>query len=119
MLGGVSPTSKVDTPIVASEGLLEIGEGVQGVVAEFSAAISEADLPAVGAEAQKALQEATATLVRVRRTVEGSRYDIEVALENLRVTTENLRDLTATLKSQPSLLIRGQAAPPRKPGTEP
>jgi hypothetical protein len=40
-------------------------------------------------------------------------------LENLRVASENMRDVTDTLKSQPSLLLRGQAPVkdmPRAPG---
>ncbi len=78
-------------------------------VDELRGEMRKADIPAVSASAQSALTEANAALVRVRRMLDGSRYDLELTLENLRVASENMRDVTATLKSQPSLLLRGQA----------
>jgi paraquat-inducible protein B len=78
-------------------------------VAELRGEMRKADLPAVSASAQDAMTEANAALVRVRRMLDGSRYDLELTLENLRVASENMRDVTDTLKSQPSLLLRGQA----------
>ncbi len=77
--------------------------------------LDDADIPALGKSARAALDEANATLVRVRRLVDGGRFDLEMTLENLRVSTENLRELTENLRAQPSLLIRGQAPEPTRP----
>jgi phospholipid/cholesterol/gamma-HCH transport system substrate-binding protein len=71
--------------------------------------LAAADVPGIGAGANRAMEEATATMVRARRILDGGRYDLELALENMRVATENLRDLTEILKAQPSLMFRGEA----------
>jgi ABC-type transporter Mla subunit MlaD len=79
---------------------------------QLQTTLAKADVPAVTASASEAMQEATATLVRAQRMLDGGRYDLEAALENARVASENLRDLTETLKAQPSLLVRGD--PPKQ-----
>lgn len=92
---------------------------MRGAVDELRAEVRKADIPAVSADARSALEEANAALVRVRRMLDGSRYDLELTLENLRVASENMRDVTDTLRSQPSLLLRGQAPTkdaPKAPG---
>jgi paraquat-inducible protein B len=73
--------------------------------------IAEMDLPGIGERTQEAIEGATAAVTRAQRMLDGGRYDLEMTLENMRVATENLRDLTETLKSQPSLLLRGE--PPK------
>lgn len=79
---------------------------------QLQVTLAEAEVPALTAGATEAMQEATATLVRAQRMLDGGRYDLEAALENARVASENLRDLTETLKAQPSLLVRGD--PPKQ-----
>jgi hypothetical protein len=80
--------------------------------AELRTAIHDADVPGLTASAEQTLEQATATLARVQRMVDGGRYDLELALENIRVASENLKDLTDTAREYPSLLLLGE--PPER-----
>jgi paraquat-inducible protein B len=80
--------------------------------AELRGTVTAADLPALTSRVRETADQASATLEKVGRAVDGGRYDLEMTLENLRVTSENLRELTDTLRAQPSLLLRG--GPPER-----
>jgi phospholipid/cholesterol/gamma-HCH transport system substrate-binding protein/paraquat-inducible protein B len=81
--------------------------------------LQRAESEGVGAKAEEALDQMTATLVRVQSMIESGRYDFELALENLRVTSENMRELTDTLRSQPSLLLRSSPPQPSQKVSSP
>lgn len=76
--------------------------------------VAAMNLPGIGQRTSDAIDAATATVTRAQRMLDGGRYDLETTLANMRVATENLRDLTETLKSQPSLLLRGEPPAARK-----
>jgi hypothetical protein len=53
---------------------------------------------------------------QLKNTAINNSENIDQTLINIRVTTENVRQLTDSLKSNPSLLIRGGFVKDRKPG---
>jgi hypothetical protein len=53
---------------------------------------------------------------QLKNTADSNVDNIDQTLVNIRVTTENMRQLTDSLKSNPSLLIRGEFVKDRKPG---
>lgn len=108
-------TTGLDLGSVQKEAV-EVLSDLRGALANLESELEGADIEGIGESARSALDEATAALVRTRRMVENGRYDLELALENLRVSSENLRDFTETVRGQPSLLIRGKAPEPQKPG---
>ncbi len=101
-------TDELDVSDIQSQAALLMSE-LRETNRRVQADLAAADLPGVGAGANHAMDEASATMVRARRMLDGGRYDLEIALENMRVATENLRDLTEMLKAQPSLMFRGEA----------
>jgi phospholipid/cholesterol/gamma-HCH transport system substrate-binding protein/paraquat-inducible protein B len=85
--------------------------------AELRAAVQQAGLAGLSADAHKTLAELGATFARMKQLAGTGGEDLGTALENLRVASENLRDASETARSYPSLLLFGQ--PPAKPAAEP
>jgi hypothetical protein len=52
----------------------------------------------------------------LKGTTDANTDNIDQIVVNLRATTENVKELTDSLKSNPSLLIRGNNKKDRKPG---
>jgi phospholipid/cholesterol/gamma-HCH transport system substrate-binding protein len=59
---------------------------------------------------------ASALLEQLKNTTDLNVDNIDDILTNIRVTTDNLKQLSETLKTRPSVLIRGNTVKDRKPG---
>jgi phospholipid/cholesterol/gamma-HCH transport system substrate-binding protein len=75
------------------------------------------DIKAVMAQIQKTLSSASNTVDLLHATLDRNSDNIDDLLVNLRETMLNMNELTDALKRNPSLLIRGETAKDRKPGT--
>ena len=79
--------------------------------AELRAAVKQAGVGDLNADARKALGQLNTTLTRLQQVVDGGAEDFASAIENLRVTSENLRDASETARSYPSLVLFGEPPP--------
>ena len=59
---------------------------------------------------------ASALLEQLKNTTDLNVENIDSILVNIRVTTDNLKQLSESLKTRPSVLIRGNTVKDRKPG---
>ncbi len=53
---------------------------------------------------------------QLKNTTDNNADNIDQIIENIRATTENMKELTDSLKTNPSVLIRGNNVKDRKPG---
>jgi phospholipid/cholesterol/gamma-HCH transport system substrate-binding protein len=74
------------------------------------------DIRTIVVELKETLSTASALMNQIKTTADNNTDNIDQTLINIRVTTENVRQLTDSLKSNPSLLIRGEFVKDRKPG---
>jgi phospholipid/cholesterol/gamma-HCH transport system substrate-binding protein len=72
------------------------------------------DIRATVVELKETLSTASALMEQLKNITSGE--NIDQILVNIRVTTENVRQLTDSLKTNPSVLIRGSNLKDRKPG---
>jgi phospholipid/cholesterol/gamma-HCH transport system substrate-binding protein len=74
------------------------------------------DIRTIVVKLKETLSTASALMDQLKNTADSNVDNIDQTLVNIRVTTENMRQLTDSLKSNPSLLIRGEFVKDRKPG---
>ena len=74
------------------------------------------DIRAVVVELKQTLLTASSLMEQLRNTMDQNTDNIDQIMVNLRVTTENVKQLTESLKTRPSVLIRGDTVKDRKPG---
>lgn len=74
------------------------------------------DIRAVVVELKETLLTASSLMEELKSTTENNTDNIDQIVVNLRATTENMKELTYSLKTNPSLLIRGNNKKDRKPG---
>jgi ABC-type transporter Mla subunit MlaD len=74
---------------------------------EARKAITAVDARSVGADTRKALDQMSATMLRVQRLLDSNGDDLAITLDNLRVTSENLREASETARAYPSFLLFG------------
>jgi phospholipid/cholesterol/gamma-HCH transport system substrate-binding protein len=72
------------------------------------------DIRAIVVELKQTLVSASSLIDQLKNVTSGD--NIDQILVNIRVTTENVRQLTDSLKTNPSVLIRGNNVKDRKPG---
>lgn len=74
------------------------------------------DIRAAVVELKQTLLTASSLMEQLKNTMDRNTDNIDEILVNLRVTTENTKQLTDSLKTRPSVLIRGDTVKDRKPG---
>ncbi len=74
------------------------------------------DIRDVVVQLKQALVTASALIEQLKTTTDNNVDNIDEIMVNLRVTTENMRQLTDTLKTEPSVIIRGNNVKDRVPG---
>lgn len=74
------------------------------------------DIRAAVVELKQTLLTASSLMEQLKSTMDRNTDNIDEILVNLRVTTENTKQLTDSLKTRPSVLIRGDTVKDRKPG---
>jgi phospholipid/cholesterol/gamma-HCH transport system substrate-binding protein len=74
------------------------------------------DIRAVVVELKQTLLTASSLMEQLRNTMDQNTDNIDQIMVNLRVTTENVKQLTESLKTRPSVLIRGDTVKDRNPG---
>src|SRR5271157_3895837 len=74
------------------------------------------DIRAVVVELKQTLLAASSLMEQLRNTMDQNTDNIDQIMVNLRVTTENVKQMTESLKTRPSVLIRGDTVKDRKPG---
>ncbi len=74
------------------------------------------DIREVVVQLKGTLLQASSLMEQVKNLTDRDADNLDQILLNLRVTTENMKELTDTLKSRPSMLIRGNSGKDRKPG---
>lgn len=67
-------------------------------------------------ELKQTLLSASSLMEQLKNTMDRNTDNIDEILVNLRITTENAKQLTESLKTRPSVLIRGDTVKDRKPG---
>jgi len=67
-------------------------------------------------ELKQTLLSASSLIEQLKNTMDRNTDNIDEILVNLRITTENAKQLTESLKTRPSVLIRGDTVKDRKPG---
>jgi phospholipid/cholesterol/gamma-HCH transport system substrate-binding protein len=89
-----------------------------GVLSHVDSLVVEnhADIRAIVVQLRETLTTASVLMDQLKNTAINNSENIDQTLINIRVTTENVRQLTDSLKSNPSLLIRGGFVKDRKPG---
>ena len=74
------------------------------------------DIRAAVVELKQTLLSASSLMEQLKNTMDRNTDNIDEILVNLRITTENAKQLTESLKTRPSVLIRGDTVKDRKPG---
>ena len=74
------------------------------------------DIREVVVQLKGTLVQASSLMEQIKNLTDRDADNLDQILLNLRVTTENMKELTDTLKSKPSMLIRGNSGKDRKPG---
>jgi phospholipid/cholesterol/gamma-HCH transport system substrate-binding protein len=74
------------------------------------------DIRAAVVELKQTLLTASSLMEQLKNTMDRNTDNIDEILVNLRITTENAKQLTDSLKTRPSVLIRGDTVKDRKPG---
>ena len=74
------------------------------------------DIRTAVVELKQTLLTASSLMEQLKNTMDRNTDNIDEILVNLRVTTENTKQLTESLKTRPSVLIRGDTVKDRKPG---
>jgi phospholipid/cholesterol/gamma-HCH transport system substrate-binding protein len=74
------------------------------------------DIRTIVVELRETMLTASSLLDQLKNTAEDNSDNIDQIVLNIRATTENMKELTDSLKSNPSLLIRGSSLKDRKPG---
>ena len=77
------------------------------------------DIRAAVVELKQTLLTASSLMEQLKNTMDRNTDNIDEILVNLRITTENAKQLTDSLKTRPSVLIRGDTVKDRKPGEKP
>jgi phospholipid/cholesterol/gamma-HCH transport system substrate-binding protein len=75
------------------------------------------DIRAIVIKLRETMITAQSLIEDLKTTTETNSDNIDEIVENIRVTTENMKELTERLKSDPSVLIRGENVKDRKPGS--
>jgi phospholipid/cholesterol/gamma-HCH transport system substrate-binding protein len=74
------------------------------------------DIRTIVIELRETLLTASSLMEQIKNTTDNNADNIDQTILNIRVTTENMRQLTESLKSNPSVIIRGNNVKDRKPG---
>ncbi len=74
------------------------------------------DIRAIVVELRETMVSAFSLMDQLNNTMDLNKDDIDQIIVNIRKTTENMGQLTESLKSNPSILIRGNNVKDRKPG---
>ena len=74
------------------------------------------DIRVVVVELKQTLLAASSLMEQLRNTMDQNTDNIDQIMVNVRITTENVKQLTESLKTRPSVLIRGDTVKDRKPG---
>ena len=74
------------------------------------------DIRTIVVELKGTMLNAQALIEQLKNTTDNNTDNIDQIFENIRVTTENMKVLTDSLKTNPSVLIRGNNVKDRKPG---
>ena len=74
------------------------------------------DIRAIVVELRETLLTASSLMEQLKNTTDNNTDNIDQIIVNIRATTENVRQLTDSLKTNPSVLIRGNNVKDRKPG---
>ena len=77
------------------------------------------DIRTIVIELKETLFTASALMEQLKNTTDNNADNIDQIILNIRATTENVRELTDSLKSNPSLIIRGNNGKDRTPGEQP
>lgn len=74
------------------------------------------DVRTIVIELRETLLTASSLIESIKNTTDNNADNIDQTILNIRATTENMRQLTDSLKSNPSVIIRGNNVKDRKPG---
>ena len=74
------------------------------------------DIRTIVVELKETMLTASSLIDQLRNTTDNNTGNIDQIITNIRVTSENMRELTDSLKTNPSVLIRGNNAKDRIPG---
>jgi ABC-type transporter Mla subunit MlaD len=77
------------------------------------------DIRTIVVELKETLFTASSLMEQLKNTTDNNADNIDQIILNIRATTENVRELTDSLKSNPSVIIRGNNGKDRKPGEQP
>ena len=77
------------------------------------------DIRTIVVELKETLFTASSLMEQLKNTTDNNADNIDQIILNIRATTENVRELTDSLKSNPSLIIRGNNGKDRTPGEQP
>jgi len=77
------------------------------------------DIRTIVVELKETLFTASSLMEQLKNTTDNNADNIDQIILNIRATTENVRELTDSLKSNPSIIIRGNNGKDRTPGEQP
>jgi phospholipid/cholesterol/gamma-HCH transport system substrate-binding protein len=79
---------------------------------------NDGDIRTTVVELKQTLATASILMQQMKTATDNNADNIDQILLNIRVTTENVRELTDSLRTNPSILIRGNNVKDRKPGAQ-
>jgi phospholipid/cholesterol/gamma-HCH transport system substrate-binding protein len=74
------------------------------------------DIRAIVINLRETMITAQSLIEDLKNTTESNSDNLDQIIENIRVTTQNMKELTQSLKTNPSVIIRGNNVKDRKPG---